>query len=119
MASEDRVYSADQVDDIICAELPPKPLREDFDTDEQFATAFQDYVYMSNLVAEFMVTIWKFSEDARPMSMRFTKNGDTYYQRPNLGFAGLTVGVFWWLFTLDNRERRRGSHGLRRKRPRG
>eukprot|EP00976_Prorocentrum_cordatum_P011210 225366-Prorocentrum_minimum.AAC.1 len=56
MASEDRVYSAaDQVDDIICAELPPKPLRTDFDTDEEFATAYHDYVSMSNLVAEFMV----------------------------------------------------------------
>ena len=55
MASEDRVYSADHVDDIICAELPPKPLRADFDTDERFVTAYNDYVSMSDLVAEFMV----------------------------------------------------------------
>jgi len=54
VAAANRLHTPEQIDDIISAELPPKPKRADFNSDEAYDAALVKYKQISELVIEFM-----------------------------------------------------------------
>jgi len=54
VAAANRVHTPEQIDDIVSAELPPKPKRTDFNSEVDYNFALEEYQFMSGLVCDYM-----------------------------------------------------------------